>query len=134
MARHLRDRDIERIVELLDGWQGKLTWEGLCEACEPVIGTRPTRQTLAKYPRVKDAYHQCKERLKNEKREITGSGTLEQASQRIARLENENERLKMENQNLLEQFAIWQYNAYLHGLTDVDLNKPLPSIDRERTD
>lgn len=134
MAKHLKDRDIERVVELLDGWKEKLTWEDLCDACEPVIGTRPSRQTLAKYPRIKNAFKECKKRLKERAREASTPDTLAQAAQRIERLQNENERLKRENQELLEQFVVWQYNAYVNGLTDVDLNKPLPSIDRERTE
>ncbi len=26
MAKHLTDRDVERVVEILDGWRDKLTW------------------------------------------------------------------------------------------------------------
>jgi hypothetical protein len=40
------------------------------------------------------------------------------AIERIARLERENERLKRENSELLQQFIVWQYNAHIHGLSD----------------
>ena len=39
LAKHLTDCDIERIVEIIDGWSDKLTWEALCGACLPIIGT-----------------------------------------------------------------------------------------------
>jgi hypothetical protein len=52
------------------------------------------------------------------------------AEQRIGRLESENERLKVENSNLLERFVRWQYNAYKHGVTKDKLDADLPKIDR----
>lgn len=54
------------------------------------------------------------------------------AIERIARLERENERLKRENMELLQQYVVWQYNASIHGLNDRELNKALPGIDRGR--
>ena len=56
------------------------------------------------------------------------------AVERINRLEQENERLKRENGQLLEQFVVWQYNAHAHGLNDHLLTRSLPSIDRGQTD
>lgn len=59
------------------------------------------------------------------------------AIERIARLERENERLKRENTELLQHYVVWQYNAHIHGLSERELNKALPGIDRgqtERTD
>lgn len=47
-------------------------------------------------------------------------------------LKAENERLKRENRDLLQQFVVWQYNAHVHGLSDQNLNKALPKIDRRR--
>ncbi len=56
------------------------------------------------------------------------------AIERINRLERENERLKHENTQLLQQFVVWQYNSYAHGLDNHKLNKALPSIDRGQTE
>ncbi|MDE2420850.1 MAG: hypothetical protein KGO49_06685 [Gammaproteobacteria bacterium] len=133
MAKHLTDRDIEHIVKLLDGWQDKLTWDVLCEACAPVIGTHPVRQTLMKITRVKDAFDACKKRLSGEMAEIAPLPSMKIAIERISRLERENERLKRENNKLLEQFAVWQYNAHNKRLNNHDLNKALPTIDRGQT-
>lgn len=54
--------------------------------------------------------------------------------QQIARLKAENERLKRENNNLLEQFNRWVYNGYLKNMDDrmrEFMNTPLPPVDRE---
>jgi hypothetical protein len=134
MAKHLSDRDVERIVDLLDGWRDKLTWGALSIACRPVIGTAPSRQTLFRFVRITDAFKSTKLRLKSVEPETSVPHSMRIACERIARLTAENERLKRENGRLLQQFVVWQYNAHVKGLGDVDLNKPLPSIDRGNTD
>lgn len=133
MARHLNDRDIERIVALLDRWEGKLTWQHLCDACEAEIGTRPTRQTLSKFKRVTGAFKATKERIKNQDESLNVPPSLKMAAVRIERLTRENERLKRENNELLEQFVVWQYNAHVKGLSVQDLTQPLPTVDRGQT-
>ena len=134
MAKHISNRDVERIVEILDGWQDKLTWEALCDACLPVIGTKPARQTLLKFSRITYAYTLCKKRLKEGMPKKSLPPSLRVAVERINRLEQENERLKLENTRLLQQFVVWQYNAYTHGLAEHHLNSPLPAINRGQTD
>ena len=133
MARHLSDRDVEQIVEILDGWRDGLMWEALCEACKPRIGVAPARQTLYRFSRIKHAYQAAKDRIRNAGSEVKAPPSMRVAAERIARLENENARLKDENRRLLEQFAVWQYNAYVRGMSDQDLHRSLPSIDRGNT-
>ncbi len=133
MAKHLTDKDIERVVEILDGWRDKLTWVALCDACAPVIGTKPARQTLLKFSRITMAYNAYKTRLK-ENAPLNTPPSMRVAVERINRLEQENERLKRENAGLLQQFVVWQYNAYAHGLNERELNQALPAIDRGQTD
>ncbi len=134
MAKHITDNDVERIVEILDGWRDKLTWEALCDACVPVINTKPARQTLIKFTRIINAYDACKKRLKEGISELRPLPSMRVAIERINRLERENERLKHENTQLLQQFVVWQYNSYAHGLDNHKLNKALPSIDRGQTE
>tara|TARA_R110002167_G_scaffold165887_4_gene362940 strand:+ start:101 stop:517 length:417 start_codon:yes stop_codon:yes gene_type:complete len=138
MAKHLTELDIDNILELLDGWDGKLTWVALCKRCPAVIGTEPSRQTLSSYPRILDAYKQLKlggkGSAKSTSDNIPKPQSLAIAAQRIMRLSSENERLKRENRALLEQFTVWQYNAHINQLTEEQLNKPLPPIDRELTE
>lgn len=131
MAKHLTVQDVDKVIGILDGWQGKLTWEGLCEAASKQVGKRPTRQSLNAHKRIKQAFLDKKERLKGNYQEIRTPPSLAIAGQRIKRLEEENARLKKENGRLLEQYLVWQYNAYRHGLTEDKLNALLPVIDRE---
>ncbi len=134
MAKHLSDMDIERIVEILDGWNEKLIWESLCDACLPAIGVKPARQTLMKFVRIKNAFIAAKKRFKDGAPEIPAPPSMRVAIERIARLERENERLNRENTELLQQFVVWQYNAHIHGLSDRELRKALPKVDRGQTD
>ena len=86
MAKHLTDKDIEQISDILDGWQDKLSWEVLCDACLPVIGTKPARQTLIKFVRITNAFNACKKRLKEDAPELRAPPSMRVAIERIARL------------------------------------------------
>ncbi|MDV8156927.1 hypothetical protein [Acinetobacter bereziniae] len=133
MAQHLTDKDIENIVELLDYWplDEKLTWELLCKAIEVQLEfvPAPTRQTLQKYVRIKNAYDQCKKPSKaaniknNQTQKLPAS--LKIAQTKIEALEAKNARLEKENAMLLEQFVVWQYNAHKYGLSIDKLNEPM---------
>jgi hypothetical protein len=131
LARHLTDSDIARVVEILDGWKDEvLSWDLLCKACLPVIGTIPARQTLYRSVRLHDAFKGAKKRLKSGPGEVGAPPSMRIAMQRIARLEIEKERLTQDNGHLIEQFFVWQYNAHVRGMSDKDLNKRLPPVDR----
>ncbi|MDP3210183.1 hypothetical protein [Methylotenera sp.] len=131
-AKNLDDTDIKKIVEILDGWTGKLTWELLIDAVELRLHNRYTRQTLHKHERIKKAFELRKAALSDgdEDIRIVRSPELQKALERVARLETENKRLESENQQLLEQFARWAYNAYTRGLDSNFLNKSLPPVNR----
>lgn len=134
MAKHLTSKDIEILVNLIDVWEGKLGWDALCDAVAPLIGGRPTRQTLSSHGQVKTAFGHKKEQQKNGFITTQRPASLSIAEQRIKRLENENNRLRAENTSLLEQFIRWQYNAYKHGLTKDKLDVPMSMIDRDSSE
>lgn len=131
MAKHLTVRDIELLVGLIDGWNGKLTWDALCDEGESLIGRRPTRQTLNAHPRIKSAFSDKKTQQKTGFKPTKRPESLAIAEQRIHRLESENQRLRAENTRLLERFVRWQYNAQKRGLSQADLDSSLPKIDRD---
>jgi len=136
LAKHLTQTDVEAIISIIYAWKDdKLTWEGICEASEPVIGKKPTRQSLNANKPIKEAYSSKKATLKLHGT-ITPTKPSSQtiAGERIARQQSEIESLKRKNAALLEQFVIWQYNAYKYGMKEHQLNEPLPRIDRERTE
>lgn len=134
MAKHLTSRDIEILVNLIDAWEGKLGWETLCDAVAPLIGGRPTRQTLSSHHRIKVAFGHKKKQLKTGFVSAKRPASLNIAEQRIKRLEYENDRLKTENASLLERFLKWQYNAYKHGVGQDMLDVSLPAIDRDSSE
>lgn len=135
MAKHLKQADIEAIVDIIRGWPtDKLTWDGICDSAAKVIGKAPTRQTLNAHAAIKDAYAAMKSGLKVHGPRTAMPSSLAVAAQRIARLQTENDELRVRNDALLEQFVKWQYNAYKHGLKEPQFNAELPRIDRERTE
>ncbi len=130
MAKHLTEREIEAIAELIRNWsKPKITWQAICDAVEPLIGRRITRQALNTHEEIVTAYHAVKKGVG--KQVSNRPSSLKVASERIARLEREVARIKEENRLLRERFVIWQYNAYKHGLKEHQLNEPLPQIGRE---
>lgn len=134
-SKNIGDAEIKQIVEILDGWSGKLSWELLIDAIELRMFNRYTRQALYKHERIRHAFD-------IRKTELAGSGggvrkvespQLQIALDRIARLEAENRRLESENNQLLEQFARWAYNAHTRGLDHDFLNRSLPPVNRGQT-
>ena len=135
MAKHLTQTDVEAIISIIYAWKDeKLTWEGICEASESIIGKNPTRQSLNANKLIKEAYSSKKSTIKMSGIIVSKPSNLNMASDRIGRLQSEIENLKRKNSALLEQFVIWQYNAYKYGMNEYQLNEPLPRIDRERTE
>ncbi|OZO04535.1 hypothetical protein B7453_10380 [Pseudomonas sp. IB20] len=134
MAKHLTRSDIMAIVDTLYAWQGLLTWDELCGAVTNLVGKRPTRQSLSANPDIKRAFDQAKAQSRSEVVHVPTPSSLKIAGERIARLESENEALKLQNSRLIERFLRWQYNASIKGLHLSQLDHPLPIIDRERSD
>ena len=135
-SKNLGDAEIAAIVAILDGWSGKLTWEGLIEAVERRRMGRYTRQALYNHARIRQAFALRKETLARQADSSTpapASPELAAALQRVARLEAENTRLAAENQRLLEQFVCWAYNAHTRGLDEAFLSRPLPPVHRQQT-
>lgn len=135
MAKHLSKADIEAIINIIDGWSDyKMTWEEICEAAQQVVGKKPTRQSLNANKAIKAAYTVKKKGLKNETIHEPLVSNVKVAVERIKNLESKVQRLEEQNRALMEQFVVWQYNAYKHGLKEHQLNEALPRIDRDRTE
>jgi hypothetical protein len=130
MARHLTFDDVENILKLLDSWDGDLTWDALVRECEVKFGVSTTRQALTRKDKIKEAFSLRKKSLKFSGTSTGKPNSLNIAHHRIERLSNENERLKVENMRLLEQFLTWQYNASKFGVSKDKLNMPLPRASR----
>ncbi|ECM3012719.1 hypothetical protein QB35_14655 [Salmonella enterica subsp. enterica serovar Virchow] len=125
MAKHLTQNDINKIKNTINTWDGKLTWELLCESVKSHIGKKPTRQSLNMHKEIVHAYLLKKEKLKINGKVFRKPANLNIAAQRIKGLEVEIEILKKQNNRYKEQFTLWQYNSYKYGLKPHQLNEPL---------
>jgi len=131
MARHLTEHHIRVLIDVIDAWPGKLTWEGLCDRAGELLGARPTRQTLNSHRAVKAAFDAKKTQAKTGLMPSKRPESLAIAEQRIRKLESEAARLSLENERLIEQFIRWQYNAQKRGISRSMLDEYLPAIDRD---
>ncbi|HEX6705320.1 MAG TPA: hypothetical protein VF169_11220 [Albitalea sp.] len=131
MTTHLTVEKIDTIVRVLDGWDGPLTWNLLIESAAIRLGECPTRQALSEHTRVLKAFQRRKQELKSGRTPLrTGRVEIEKLLERLSRTEAENRRLDSENEDLLDQFRRWAYNAHISGITLEMLNAPLPKVDR----
>ena len=136
MAKHLDNKDISIIKNTIAGWDsvksGKLSWEYLCDRLEPLIGKRPTRQSLGLHKDIVLAFNIKKKNIKSGNDDEKRPANLKIASQRISNLELKNKMLVEEIRILEERFVVWQYNAIQHGISFEQLHNGLPKIDREK--
>lgn len=124
---------IDKIVRIIDNWEGKITWELIVEAVERSLNAQYSRQTLSKKDNIKDAYNKKKDQLSGEKCApiYYTPREMQKVLDRLDRLENENKQLKKQVDTQIIQLAQWAYNANARGLTCADLNTPLPPVDRQ---
>lgn len=136
-SRNLGPNEIDLIVGMLDGWADALTWNHLIDAIELRLPFRYTRQALSNHEQISEAFRLAKARLLD--RRTVGparkSKTPEEQAlrSRLARRDAEVIRLQAENQRLFERHVVWLYNAQLRGITEADLDRPLPPVHRGQT-
>jgi hypothetical protein len=134
LAKHLTKADILAILDTINGWKKPpITWDAICDAVQPIVGKRPTRQSLSSYALVKVAYKKKAETLSFEYIPRPSPSSLSVSQARIEKLEAELAVMAARNQLLLEKFVVWQYNASKNGISESMLNERLPRIDRERS-
>ncbi|KQW39044.1 hypothetical protein [Rhizobacter sp. Root404] len=127
---------IQAVLETLDNWKGKLTWDLLLAAVEKASGIAYSRFTLAEYSEVANAFSLKKEVLRSASKSELASPRDERvraALEQATRLQSKVDRLKQENALLKEQFVTWALNAERKGVTMTMLNAPLAKPQRDRT-
>lgn len=140
----LAREDIDAVTGILEGWQGKLTWEALVDRVAAVLGRTYTRQGLERHEQIKRAFQIRKARLRAagdaasaRRRKDTGGDLppeLVAERQRRQALEERVARLERTISAYDERFAVWLHNSRLAGLTQERLNAPLPPVLRGRSD
>lgn len=123
---HLTKKDEANIIKLIEEWsEPKLTWPLLVEACKIKLNISRARQSLMKLPAIDMAMKDRKVALKTSTSKPGWIKDIQQANERIEKLTEANQQLKMVNKKLLERFVIWQANADMHGVSQSELDRPL---------
>jgi predicted nuclease with TOPRIM domain len=120
----------KKILNVISGWQGKLSWSLLCERVTKELGLESivSRHTLLAYEDVKIAFEEKKAWLKEQPFSSSKKDDmqLQDAYSRIDTLEAKVRSLEAEKTALTEQFVRWQYNLYYMSNNMDELNKELP--------
>lgn len=133
------DLTVERlqvVLDTLDSWKGKLTWDLLIGAVEKTTGFTYSRFTFAEYPQIANAFSFKKDALRGTWQADRGAPRNERvraALEQVDRYKAKVQRLEQENQLLLEQFVTWAHNAERKGVTVMMLNAPLTKPHRDRS-
>jgi hypothetical protein len=129
------------ILNILDKWNGKLTWPLFCQAVADHLNEeKVSRHTLLGYTKIAQEFAHTKKRVSeaqdNEQTENGSDVTLEWALKEIDTLRNKVSRLERDNGLLQQRFIIWQRNYYMMKGVDMvkldqvelidKLNTPLP--------
>jgi len=136
-SRNLGPEEIDLVVGILDGWADTLSWNHLIDVVELRLLSRYTRQALSNHEQICEAFRLAKVRLLDGRtaRSARKPKTPEEHAllARLARRDAEVIRLRAENQRLIERHVVWLYNAQVRGISDVDLDRPLPPVHRGQT-
>jgi len=135
-APDLTAETIAQFVDLLDCWQGKLTWDALTAKGTAVTGIEYSRFTLLEHTSIANAFTLRKEALRGTVApgpRVPRDERVKAALEQVDRYRNKVKRLESENQLLTEQFVTWAVNAERKGVTIPMLNAPLPKPPRDRT-
>ena len=121
---------IDIIVDIIRGWDGRLTWLALIKVVANRMHATYTRQALYKHERIRVAF----ETFRANSSDVGGRRpvpvALRASAERVRRLEQENAELREREALLLEQFVRWAYNAASRGLSEEFLNQGLPPTNR----
>ena len=130
----ITEENLEDIIMLIKTWEGKLTWNLLCSKVSELLNIKSIeRQSLANYPDIQKAFSQQKQKMKGDaKKEPVPNVTMDYLLKQVNNLKAQVQRLEEINERYKQQFIVWQYNAYMHGMTQDTLNKPLIAVNRQR--
>ncbi|TPG55487.1 hypothetical protein EAH89_14650 [Roseomonas nepalensis] len=122
---------VARVVGVIQSWDGdQITWAGLVDRTDAQLGYRWTRQALERHPEIKVAYKLCREESSRRQRKVILDPADSIYLQRAEKLAAEVAKLKAQLTAFEEQFALYQYNAHMRGVSAADLAQPMPVIDR----
>ena len=129
----ITEENLEDIIMLINTWEGKLTWDLLCTEVSQLLNIKSIeRQSLANYSDIQKAFSTRKQRIKeNSKANPQPNVTIDYLQKQVNNLKAQVQRLEEINEQYKQKFIVWQYNAYMHGMTEDKLNKPLIAVNRQ---
>jgi hypothetical protein len=133
-APNLTDDSVKMILGIIDSWTEKrLTWNALIFVIETSLGATYTRQALAGHQVIQIAYKSKNKILASTP--VQGSRLnaveLDEALIIIETQRAELARLKIAENQFLEQFARWASNAYFLGIDYKRLDQAVDMVDRD---
>ena len=128
------EENLEDIIMMIKTWEDKLTWDLLCSKVSELLNVKSIeRQSLANYPDIQETFSKQKQKIKEKvKANPEPNVTMDYLQKQVNNLKAQVQRLEEINERYKQQFIVWQYNAYMHGMTQVTLNKPLIAVNRQR--
>ena len=128
------EENLEDIIMMIKTWEDKLTWDLLCSKVSELLNIKSIeRQSLANYPDIQGAFSKQKQKLKEKaKANPEPNVTMDYLQKQVKNLKAQVQRLEEINERYKQQFIVWQYNAYMHGMNQITLNKPLIAVNRQR--
>lgn len=131
-GKKLTPERVNEIVRIIEDFVGEITWQKVIESIERALLICYTRQALASHKVIQDAFAAARTKLALA-RSRTPIGRRARIDARIERYKADNDRLLKENDRLINLHVIWLYNANLHGLSEEQLNMPMPPVNRGQT-
>ena len=127
------EENLEDIIMMIKTWEDKLTWDLLCSKVSELLNVKSIeRQSLANYSDIQEAFSKQKQKLKEKaKANPEPNVTMDYLQKQVNNLKAQVQRLEEINERYKQQFIVWQYNAYMHGMTEDKLNKPLIAVNRQ---
>lgn len=129
----LTDSEISQILGLLEAWEGPLTWDLLMTQIQKLLRRPFTRQGLAKQEKIQIAFKQTKDRLRSSPPKKASPQEIEILERTIGRLKERVKVLEAVQDKYDAKFATWLYNARSRGMSEAEMNRPLPPVDRGRS-
>lgn len=141
MAKHLQPKHVQGIVNEINAFDGKITWDDVLDIIEEETSIRyKDYRGLYKHDDIVTAYKENHIRdekgVKNHQGSRKKSAEVRKLEERIEKLKAEKQFLESINAQLNEKFLIWAHNAASKKLTEADLEGSghLPLIDRQPTE
>ncbi|AON56337.1 hypothetical protein [Herbaspirillum seropedicae] len=131
-GRKLTPERVKEIVQIIESYGGEISWQKVVDSVERAMLTRYTRQALASHKVIQNAFSAAGLKV-NTAHSKNPTDRRERGEARIARYKADNERLLRENDRLINLHVIWLYNANLCGLSEEQLNMPMPPVNRGQT-